>query len=380
MASMNRRRTAKGETRYDVRARVGERTVTKTFKTERAARDYGRLLEADRVLGVAVDPHAGRMKLADYFERWLAHGGTRGRLALRTVERYEYLFRCYIGPPMGASRLNRLASQQVRVWHAQLATNKSPGIAAQAYRLLHAVCATAVEDRLLGSNPCRVRGASHDPRSERPLLAPATVLDLATAIEPRYRAAVLVAAFGGLRLGEMLALRRRDVDLTTATLRIDRQAIELRDGRRVETAPKTVAGVRTVALPRIAIEALAEHLAQYTPPDADAHVFVGPGGKPVQRKRLHEAWDHARTTCSVPEAHWHDLRHTAGTLAAQAGATLREVQAHLGHASTAAAMRYQHAAADRAHEIAGKIDELARGTDRASHPVNERIPDLGIEL
>jgi hypothetical protein len=71
--------------------------------------------------------------------------------------------------------------------------------AAKAYRLLKAIMTTAVDDGIIRRNPCRIKGAAADGSAERPVLSAWQIIDLADAIDPRYRALVLLAVFGSLR-------------------------------------------------------------------------------------------------------------------------------------------------------------------------------------
>jgi integrase len=74
---------------------------------------------------------------------------------------------------------------------------------------------------------------------------------------------VLLATFTGLRWGELVAVRRCDLDLDAGTVRISRKFAELRDGRRVAGPPKSAAGVRVVALPAMLVDAMKRHLAEF---------------------------------------------------------------------------------------------------------------------
>lgn len=80
---------------------------------------------------------------------------------------------------------------------------------AKAYRLLRAILNTAVIDKRIRENPCQIKGADKESSPERPVLSVAEVYRLADAIEPRYRALVLLATFGNMRWGELAGLRRR---------------------------------------------------------------------------------------------------------------------------------------------------------------------------
>jgi integrase len=99
--------------------------------------------------------------------------------------------------------------------------------AAKAYRLLKAIMNTAVDDGLIRRNPCRIKGAAQDRSPERRALTVRQVFDLADAIDPRYRALILLAVFASLRWGELAALRRTDIDLDAGTVRIARSLNEL---------------------------------------------------------------------------------------------------------------------------------------------------------
>lgn len=359
MASIRKRSTSRGD-RYDARLRVGGRVVTKTFTRRRDAESWARLMEADRVLGVAVDQGAGRVHLATYAAEWI---GSR-QLAPRTVELYRDLLARLIEPTFGESPIGKIGPEQVRRWHTALVDERGPMQAAKAYRLLRAILNTAEADGLIAKNPCRIPGAGQERSPERPLVTPDMVLDLADAITPRLRAFVLLAAFGGLRRGELLGLRRRHVDLEAGTVRVETQVVLLAGEGRRETPPKTEAGRRTVHLPDVVLGPLADHLAAYAGPGEDGWVFTGEKGGPLSRATLYPEFDRARTAAGLEGVTLHDLRHAAGTLAAWTGATTRELMARLGHASPRAALRYQHAAQDRDRDIAARLDVLVDAASR----------------
>ncbi len=149
----------------------------------------------------------------------------------------------------------------MRRWRADLlAAGVSPSSVAKAYRLLRAILMTAVDDDVIARNPCRVRGAQNEPTPERPVLSAQQVLQLAAAVPARYFAVVLVAAFGSLRWGEAAALRRRDVDLDAGSAYVRRSLSERSTGELIEGPPKSLAGVRVVALPRPIVAARTDHL------------------------------------------------------------------------------------------------------------------------
>jgi integrase len=285
------------------------------------------------------------------------------RLAPRTIDLYNDLQKRIIEPTFGKAPIGKITPESVRRWH-KTSSESTPIQAAKAYRLLRAMLNTAASDGLIAKNPCRIPGAGQEDSAERPLVTPDVVLTIAENIEPHLRALVVLAAFGGLRLGELLSLRRRHLDLEAGTVLVEQQAVRLRDGTQLTTAPKTRAGRRTVHLPALVVVELRAHLAQWGEPGPDGHVFVGVRGGPLSPSSLQPAFNRARKKAGAPKATLHDLRHSAGTLAAWTGATTRELMARLGHASPRAAMRYQHAAEARDRDIAERLDVLLAATAR----------------
>ena len=180
-----------------------------------------------------------------------------------------------------------IKSPDVRTWWSSM-DPATPTVRARAYGVLKAVMNTAVADDLIDANPCRIRGASNAPRARD--VRPATVKELAVIVEAmpdRYRALVLLGAWCALRSGEMLELRRRDVDLVNGTVRVER-AVSQVHGRAVVGTPKSAAGIRTVAIPPHVVPALAHHLKEFVAPGPE--VATQTPGRPVARAYPSAAW------------------------------------------------------------------------------------------
>jgi integrase len=200
------------------------------------------------------------------------------------------------------------------------------------------------------------------------------VAELADAVGPRYRALVLLAAFGGLRWGELGGLRRRRVDLLHRTVAVAEILTEV-NGRLDIGPPKTEAGRRTVVLSAFLVDELATHLEQRGEPGPDGLVFPAPEGGPMRRSNFRRrTWEPATRAVGVPGLRFHDLRHSAGTLSAVAGATTKELMARMGHSSPRAALIYQHATAERDGAIADALDRLVAGTLAASSRPEPPLP------
>ena len=185
---------------------------------------------------------------------------------------------------------------------------------------------------------------------------------------------VLTAGLAGLRLGELFGLRRGDVDLLNGIVHVRGKRLRLASGEVVEGEPKSAAGRRRVALPPPVIVELERHVACYCDREQDAFVFTSPEGTPLERSNFRfRVWVPAASAVGLEGLRFHDLRHSAGTLAAQTGATEKELMARLGHASHQAAMVYQHAGEQRDRLIAKRLGEMAvaGGWAPAPEPITE---------
>lgn len=367
MASVKKHTTATGETRYRVRFRVNGRTAERWFPSMEKAKAYRAQVEGDAQAGGVVDPRAGIRILDTYFDSWLEQRLVKGRpLAPSTRIGYRWLYDRNIAERIGKRQLRTLRPDTIRSWHAEVTASAGHDQAAKSYRLVRAVLRTAEADELIRQSPCRIRGGGEEHAAERPMVATSLVLDLAEAIEAPYRAFVLLAGFAGLRTGESLGLRRADVDLLHAEVRVTQQAQQIPGAGRLELPPKSDAGRRVVALPRLVVDALEDHLTTFVRPEADAPVFVGPTGRPARRAAVSTAWRAAVATTGAPEGlRPHDLRHHAATLTARMpGVTTKELMARIGHASPRAALLYQHATAERDRAIASFLDEVVDSTKR----------------
>jgi integrase len=131
-------------------------------------------------------------------------------------------------------------------------------------------------------------------------------------------------------------------------------------GKFIVSPPKTAAGQRVVVLPAVAVTALADHLDDYAAPGPDGLVFPSGRGTYLQRSNFSRlVWRPAVQRLGLDGLRFHDLRHTAATLAAAAGATTKELMERMGHSSPAVALRYQHVMKDRQVALAAAIDGLA---------------------
>lgn len=340
--------------RYRARYRdpaTGQQVSGGTFATRAEAERWLAAAQIDQARGAWVDPRAGEVLLREYAEGWLAqHTGLRET----TRAKYRHLLAGHILPALGDAPIGRLSPSAVREWYSGLHSCHT-STADDAYRLLRAILNTAVADERIARTPCQVRGAGSALSPERPIASIAEVQAAADAMPERLRLAVPLAAWCQLRRGEVLGLQRQDFDLLHGALVVERAQLVTSDGRMLIGPPKTAAGRRAIAVPPNIVPDIEAHLERFVGSEPDTWLFAGTTPRTLER-----AWADARLAISRPDLHFHDLRHSGLTWAAAAGASTKELMARGGHASPAAALRYQHATRDRDTAIAAALAELVR--------------------
>src|SRR5665811_1418157 len=216
----------------------------------------------------------------DVFARdWIAKRLVRGRpLKDRTREHYLDIHQRWF-TPLHELQLASITQADIDRWYHGLPA--APTMRIHAYSLLKAIYRTAVTRKLVEESPVDVEGATaRATAKDVTLLTVAQVQALADAMPARHRLLVLLAAWCGLRFGELTGLRRSDINLVEETISIEQAAVTV-GGARMITTPKSAAGRRTVYLPPHVIADLRHHLARFTAPGANALVFPGTDGQPL---------------------------------------------------------------------------------------------------
>lgn len=309
-------------------------------------------------------PTKGRA-FGDYAEEWLANRRTKaGPLKPRTQADYRRLLDRHILPTFADRPLRLIGFDEVNAWYLSL-NSRTPTERAHAYQLLRAVFTSATKAKLIAENPCAIEGGGQTERAHTVEIATLDELaTITTAMPERLRLAVLLGAWCALRYGEIAELRRMDVDLRNGRVRVQR-GVTWPNGKATVGTPKTKAGGRVVNIPPHLLGVVKAHLDEHVAPGRNALLFPARDGESnLHPRTFGKRWDVARTAAGRSDLHFHDLRHTGATMAAQTGATIAELMARLGHTTPQAAMRYQSAAADRDKEIARRLSELATGAVR----------------
>jgi integrase len=361
-----KRATKDSEWRARWRTPAGE-SRSQTFPRKVDAEKHLTAMEHSKHSGSYIDPSAGKVTLGSWWAAWTS---TRVDLRPSTQARDESYAKNHLIPQLGDLPLGKLDRTRLRSWVAEMtADGLAPATVNKAVQLLSRALTAAVEERLIPSNPALGLPLPRIEREEMRFLVPADVGVLADTIDARYRAFVLLGAYGGLRLGELAGLRRSRVDLLKRRVDVAEILVEVR-GHHHFGPPKTRAGRRSVPIPKAVTEALTEHLAGLGGGDL---VFPAPEGGPMRPSQFRRrAWQPACVRAGVgamvegedKKRHYvglriHDLRHTAVALWIAAGASPKEVAARAGHTSVVTVLdRYGHLLPGSEEAVTDALDAM----------------------
>jgi integrase len=293
--------------------------------------------------------------VAEYLRHWLADVVRPGR-APKTYQGYELAVRRYLEPALGRRQLRRLTVADVRRLLDQLVAR---GLGPRMVQFVHAVLRNALEnavrEELLARNVARLV-QMRSPRYEvgRGLSVAQARALLQAARGDRFAALYVLAVYLGLRRGELLGLRWRDVDLDKGRLEVV-QTLQRVDGELRFLPPKTRHSRRTIPLPPPCMEALVQHrrrqarerLAAGSDWREQGLVFATTVGTPFEPDNLRRSWSRIRAVTGDPPARFHDLRHTCVTLLLEAGVPPHVVREIVGHSAIDVTMTiYAHASLD----------------------------------
>lgn len=395
---IRKRRLSDGRVSYQARLPISARprkVIVKTFPRRRDAERWITGQAATIHDGSFIDPRHSSKPFQDLIVTW--ERTHLPKLAPKTRERYESVTRTYLIPKFGLTPLGKLTRADFKEWFASLATERrpngksryAPGTLRKVQVVLSSILNEGVELGLLRDNPAARLRLPSPPRTEMTILTAEEIKALADAI-PRAsdRLAIYVAAYCGLRAGELWALQRRDIDLLHNRLHVQRALKDIR-GHLEFGDTKTSGSRRTVSLPTFLQAMLTEHM-ESMPTSPDALLFLSPGGggarqagnggpirhslfvrrvfKPAIVGDEDNKDESKRRKPALPaEKHnlrFHDLRHSCASLLVAAGAHPKLIQARLGHASITTTLdRYGHLFPSVEEALADALDATFKNAD-----------------
>lgn len=330
-----------------------------TFETKTDADTWLTLRHAEILKEEWTPASAAKTTFGEYAETWIADRQLKGT----TRQHYRKLLDNQILPTFADVPLKAINPPFVRKWHGSLPADR-PTLRSHAYGLLRTVMQTALHDGEISANPVHIRGAGNTKRVTK--IEPASLSELEALVtampDERYRVMTLLAAWCGLRFGELTELRRKDIDPSGGVVKV-RRAVSRVEGTYVVGTPKSDAGIRDIAIPPHLMPVLSTYLDQTVTSGKEGLLFPAATDptKHMAPASLYKVFYRARKAAGRPDLRFHDLRHTGAVLAAQTGATLAELMGRIGHSSPQAALKYQHVARGRDVEIAAALSRLAKG-------------------
>jgi integrase len=323
-----------------------------TFANRKAADRWLAKKRTDIDAGTAVDDKLALKPLSHWwpgYQRSIAHRKSRTRNG------YERAWKQRVEPEFGCTPARRINANSVDDWVAEmLAAGVSVSKATEAIGVLRRVLARAVVDRAIPTNSVQERSIKLPPQPEldRPVLSPQEVEKLAEGMrKTSNRVLTRLLAYGGLRIGEALALRWPDIDRVGNQVRIS-LSVEDTSGTVIVGPTKTYAK-RDIDLPGPLIEQLLDL------PRRSELVFPNRLGSHIRyRNWRRDCWDKAVNKSGVV-ALPHDLRGTCASLLIDAGASVKDVQKHLGHKDELTTLRlYARVRPGRSKDLAKRLEAL----------------------
>ncbi len=377
----------RGPTTFDIIVPLGRDPVTGK-KKDKWQTFNGTLREAKTERGRLISEHKGgtyvepsRLTVAEYLESWLVDQA-RQAVSVKTFERYAEIVRKHLIPALGTHRLTKLAPVHIKAYHgAALASgrlhpgkgeNAARGLSAQTvkhhHRVLSQALRAAVLLQLLTRNACEAVKPPRPVQREMKVLDQEATARLLRKVEHlAIYIPVLLAVTTGMRRGEILALRWRDVDLDAGALSV-RQTLEQTRTSLAFKLPKTPRSRRTITLPTLTVEALRRHKVR----QAEDWLSMGLGrdglglvcglrdGSPRSPRELTKEFSRVMKRLGFA-LRFHDLRHTHISHLLVEGVHPKVASERAGHASVGITLDlYSHVLPGLQEDAANRIDAALR--------------------
>lgn len=336
---------------------------------------------------VAARAEAKGVKFRDYATAWVERRRKSNGEPLESSTRLKYKEKLenHLFKAFGDKPVSSIKPDDVQRWWDSYGSNPTQ-VRADAYTLLKSIMRSAETEPIEGDgetlidrSPCRLRGTTVR-KKHRTVTAELTeIRTVYEAMPERLALAVYLGGVMGLRIGEVLALRRGDIDLDEGVLHVAGSVKPaMKDGKQVivRGRTKTANSDRYLEIPEALQHVIAEHLKHHTGKGKAALLFEAKKGGVMRENVFSYYWRQARAT--VPrlregEMKFHDLRHTALQHLVENGATLNMVMAVAGHSDVKIAGKYQDGVTQSfAQQITGKVSqqlsELIAPTASAAQP------------
>jgi len=325
MASIKRRPDGKWRARY--RDPLGKEHA-KHFDRKIDGQNWLNEQTAAMLVGKHVAPRAGVITLRAYYESWVTQQLWETNTRARADQQMAVC-------PFADQPLNKLTLTHFQSWvKAMDRAGLAPLTIHSAIRNVRVVVRAAVREKLIASDPADGVKLPRPRRRDMSMALPTPdmVRALYEAAEPWFKPVVALAAFAGLRVGEVNGLQLKDIDFLKRTLYLRRQ-VQRTPPHPVEVRAPKYGSERDIALPNGLVTVLARHVEGIGVYGEDGWFFGGKDGGPAFPRKIEYGWDKTRHAAGLPTAHMHDLRHFYASGLIAAGCDVVTVQRALGHSA-----------------------------------------------
>ena len=328
------------------------RERSRTFRTKADAQRWLTSVETSKSNGEWVDPKLGKTNCGEYIDGWLA---TKSAVSPATRLNITARVTKHIRPYFGDMPISAVRPVHARQFVAHLmASGLAPASVKSIALTASQIFSQAVDDALIARSPFMKVALPRDrDHQEMRFLTADQVNTLAAVLDERYRTAVYLAAYGGLRAGELWGLRVDRLNLAVGTVDI---AVAMSEAGGLHVGPTKTGRRRTIQVPRFLAAMLTEHVVRY--PSADGWLFTAGEGGPVHHHNFRNRhYERAVKQSGLGHVRFHDLRHTCAALLIAAGRHLEEVKTYLGHSSIRVTSdRYGHLFPEARAALADALD------------------------
>ncbi len=310
--------------------------------------------------GLVVDGKS--LRFSEFIEIWKRDYGSK-ELAPTTYKRYCRMLETRILPYFGHFYINKIRPTDIMKFYdllekdTQLVRKKgnngsktkkplSGKTILEHHRLLRAMLHKAVYWQLIVANPAervqapkakKPKRRSYDDEQTKILLEN---LELLSVEDTKYKVAIILTIFTGVRLGELMGLEWQDVDFKNGIICINRSSRYLSDMGVFTKTPKTESSIREIAIPEFIISLLEEYKLWYEEQKSiygelwtnSDRLFVQADGKPMHPSSISKWFVRYVSTIGLPVINFHGLRHTNASLLVAQNIDIAVVSARLGHA------------------------------------------------
>ena len=330
-----------------------------------------KLAEAQRAHHDGMLPGDGRLTVSAFATEWLE--GVKASVRPKTAEAYEWAVGKHIVPRIGRMKIAKVQPVHLERAYADMRSDgKAPKTIRSVHTTAHTMFGKALRLGLIPRNPASLADVPKVPRREPPNFDQADFKSfLVSAADQRLEALFVLAVTSGARSGELLGLRWSDIELDSGLIHI-RGALQLSRGQFSLAEPKTTSSLRSLAISRVALDALRRHRTRQN----EEALRVGPAwnnpwnlvftnevGGPLDRHNvLRRDLKPLLAGAGLPPLTFHNLRSVAGSLARDHGVPLPVVSHALGHSDISTTARhYAHMIKGAERKVAAAFDEMAVG-------------------